>query len=157
MKETRYSSKDAEHEASQLSGLVGQRGSTKDYELARQIIDEDRKAGSPEFAKEWEKGHIQIYPSHMDKHVMIGINTTDKHLFRLFNIAAGKVTKKYKGFNQIHDLRESGTTAWELWDLPKDVHSTQVVDEIYAEMRELEPGYKEFFMFEDKEREKNDI
>jgi hypothetical protein len=152
MKEIRYTPEDAQKEADKIREIVGEKASTEDYAAANQLTEDEKERDRKGWLEHFNKGYITIFPSESDKHVMIGINTNNGNIFKLFNAAAREVTPKYRGFHQMGSSNPIGETAWELWDLPQSVHPTDVVDEIYKKMLELEPKYKKFGFLDEEDK-----
>jgi hypothetical protein len=153
---SRLSKDEAEEEAAKIQDVAGENASPEEYEIARQIVDEQahsslRNKDWSETLKEFRKERLMIEPPDpIHNNWKISFYTEDPAVFDLFNRVAARVTRDYMGFNQSNEGhgkpigKASGYTLWELWNLPKDVHPSSIVDKIWEEMnKEKELWYKE--------------
>mgnify|MGYP001594548226 CR=1 FL=1 len=132
-----FSFEKAKEEAEEIRQLTGKKGTKEDFDIAENLIEAENAKDPKKIAEAYYEGRVFVMPPDMDKHVMIALNTNDSHEYELFNMAAGKVTKKYHGFHQVGAGEREDFSAWELWDIPKDVDPYQIVREVEEEMREL--------------------
>ncbi|MBI2035617.1 MAG: hypothetical protein HYT12_02955 [Candidatus Liptonbacteria bacterium] len=139
----RYTKEEAEIEAEKLRAVAGEVATSEDYQIAEHLVENEKNNAynAEKNPNDRPKEKIFVWPAQGDKRDMVGLDTKDPKLFRLFNRVAGIVMKQYQGFHQVgpwpDEKDPTGFTAWEIWYNPEKVHPSEIVKEIYEKMRIL--------------------
>lgn len=116
----RYTFEQAQDEAHQIQGLIGEKGTQEEYNEAEVLIEEERWQDPEYLEKRLEKGLVTIVRSTADEGIMIALQTDDPDKYKRFNQVASICTQRYNGFHLVGPDQDRGYTAWKLRRSPQD-------------------------------------